>query len=173
MCPETLPLWVWSSACVQPTFSPHSSSGPPWALSCCHYVCWHCSAKYIQSWQSLWSLRSQSNVNRYTFVELSDMHLVNNEARGNGHEPQRISQDRYPQQQLPHHTTFTSINKWLQEYGSLEINKHTVGHHRTVRTPDLEEAILDKIEEKPSSSTRTTTHDLKSHPSTTALCDEY
>jgi hypothetical protein len=29
MCPETLPLWVWSSACVQPTFSPHSSGDRP------------------------------------------------------------------------------------------------------------------------------------------------
>jgi hypothetical protein len=36
-------------------------------------------------------------MNRYIFVELSDMHLVYGEARGNGREAQRIYQERYPQ----------------------------------------------------------------------------
>jgi hypothetical protein len=41
-----------------------------------------------------------------------------------------------------------------------------VGHPRTVRTPDLEGAVLDTIEEKPSSSTCTTMRDLQIHHST-------
>jgi hypothetical protein len=127
MCPEKLPLWGWSSACVQPTFSPYSSGDPPWALSCCHRVCRHCSAEYVQLSQSPWSFRSQSNMNRYTFVELSDMHLVYGEARGNGREAQRIYQECYSQRQLPHRTTFASIDRRLREYGSLEINKRTAG----------------------------------------------
>jgi transposase len=102
-------------------------------------------------------------MNRYTFAELSDMHLIYGEARGNGREVQRIHQERYPQRQLPHRTTFASIDRRLREYGSLEINKLMAGHPRTVRAPDLEEAVLDTIEEKPSSSTRTTARDLNIH----------
>jgi hypothetical protein len=73
-------------------------------------------------------------MNRYTFAELSDMHLVYGEARGKGHEAQRI----YPQRQLPHRTTFTLIGRRLWDYGSQEINKHIAGRPRTVQTPDLE-----------------------------------
>jgi hypothetical protein len=87
------------------------------------------------------------------------MNLVYGEARGNGREAQRIYQEHYPQRQLPHCTTFASIDRRLREYGSLEINKHTAGRPRTVRAPDLEETVLDTIEEKPSSSTRTTARD--------------
>jgi hypothetical protein len=142
MCLETLSLWVWSSACVQPTFSPHSPGDPPWALSCCHRVCWHCIAEYVQLSQSLWSLRSQSNVNRYIFAEMGITHLVYGEGQGNGCEAQRIYQERYPQPQLPHHTPFASMDRRLREYGSLQINKRTGGLPRTVRTLDLEEAVL-------------------------------
>jgi transposase len=94
------------------------------------------------------------------------MHLVYGEARGNDREAQRIYQERYPQLQLSHHTTFASIDRRLREYGSLEINKLTARSPRTVRTPDLEEAVLDTIEEKPSSSTRTIALDLQIHHST-------
>jgi hypothetical protein len=89
------------------------------------------------------------------------MHLVHGEARGIGREAQRIYQDPHPQRQFPDHTTFASIDRRLREYGSLEINKHTAGRPKTDRTPDLEEAVfvLDTIEEKPSSSTRTTARD--------------
>jgi hypothetical protein len=99
MCLETLPLCIWSSACVQPIFSPHMSGDPPWEFSCSHRVCWHCSAEYVQLSQSVWSFKSQSNMKRYTFAELSDMHLVYSQARGNGREAQRIYQKRYPQRQ--------------------------------------------------------------------------
>jgi hypothetical protein len=97
MCLEMLPLWIWSSACVQPIFRPRTSGDPPWELSCSHRVCWHCSAEYVQLLQSVWSFRSQSNMN--TFAELSDMHLVYGEAEGNGREAQRIYQECYPQRQ--------------------------------------------------------------------------
>jgi hypothetical protein len=53
------------------------------------------------------------------------------------------------------------MDRRLQEYGSLEINKHMAGCPRTVQTPDLEEAVLDTIEEEPSSSTHTTAHNLQ------------
>jgi hypothetical protein len=96
------------------------------------------------------------------------MHLVYSEARGSGREAQRIYQESYPQRQLPHHTTFASIDRRLREYGSLEINKHMVGRPRTVRTPDLEEAVEDTIEEKPSIGARTTARDLS--PLTLMFC---
>jgi hypothetical protein len=69
------------------------------------------------------------------------MRPVYGKARGNGLEAQRIYQERYLQRQLPHHTTFASIDRRLREYGSLQINKRTAGRPRTVRTPDLEEAV--------------------------------
>jgi hypothetical protein len=53
-----------------------------------------------------------------------------------------------------------SIDRRLRMYGSLETNKRTAGRARTVWTQNLEETMLDTIEEKPSSSTRTTARDL-------------
>jgi hypothetical protein len=105
-------------------------------------------------------------MNRYIFAELSDMHLAYGDARGNGRESRRIYQERYPRQ-LPHHTTFTSIDRRLRD-GSLEINRSTAVRPKTVRTSALEEAVLDAIEEKPSSSTRTTARDLS--PLTLTFC---
>jgi hypothetical protein len=93
---------------------------------------------------------------------------VYGEAQVNGREAQIIYQERYPQRQLPHHTTFASIDRRLREYCSLEINKRTAGRPRTVRTPDLGEAASDTIDEKPSSSTRTTARDLS--PLTLTFC---
>jgi hypothetical protein len=46
---------------------------------------------------------------------------------------------------------FALIDRRLWEYGLLEINKRMAGRPRTIQTPDLEEAVLDTIEEKPSS----------------------
>jgi hypothetical protein len=87
------------------------------------------------------------------------MNLVYGMTRDNDHEAQRIYQERYPHH-LSHHITFPSIDRRLWDYGSLEINKRTAGHPRTVRTPDMEEVVKDTIEEKPFSSTRTTARDL-------------
>jgi hypothetical protein len=69
------------------------------------------------------------------------------------------------------HTTphsHRSIDRRLREYGSLETNKRTAARPRTVRTPDLEETVSDTIEEKPSSSTRTSARDLS--PLTLTFC---
>jgi hypothetical protein len=94
------------------------------------------------------------------------MYPVYGEAQVSGREDQRMYQERYPQLQLPHHTVFASIYRRLRDYDSLEIKKSTAGRARTVRTPDLEEAVLDTIEEKPS--TRTTARDLS--PLTLKFC---
>jgi hypothetical protein len=76
------------------------------------------------------------------------MHPVYGEAQGNGLEAQRIYQECYPERQLP----------------QLEIDKRTAGRARTVRTPDLEETVLDTIGEKPSSSTRTNARPKNNDP---------
>lgn len=95
------------------------------------------------------------------------MHHVYGEAQGNGRETQRIYQEGYPQRKLPHHTTFASINRRLREYCSLEINKSTVGRPRSVRTPVLEEAVLDKYR-----TCSPATH-VPPRSAITALCGEY
>jgi hypothetical protein len=105
-------------------------------------------------------------MNRYTFAELNDVHLVYREARGNGREaPKNVPET------LPSTTVATPYHVRIDRQATAGVwyigdNKRTAGRSRTVRTPDLEEAMLDTIEEKPSSSTRTTASDLQIHHST-------
>jgi hypothetical protein len=95
-------------------------------------------------------------MNKYTFAQLSGIQPVCGEAQVSGREAQRMYKERYPQRQLP----------------QLETNKRTAARARTVGTPDLEEAVLGTIEEKPFSSTCTIAHDL-SPPTLTFCCISY
>lgn len=89
----------------------------------------------------------------YTNVEMTDMHYVYGLADGNAFEARRIYQERYPNRILPDSRTFTNIHRRLTETGSLRKGS-SEGRPRTTRTPEIEDAVLQEIEEHPETSTR-------------------
>jgi len=93
------------------------------------------------------------NMHPYENVELLDMLLVFGEARHNAQEAQRIYRERYPNRQQPSSQLFRKICRRLLETGCFYPT--TGGNaNRVHRTPRFEEAVLNIIEDEPSTSTR-------------------
>lgn len=89
----------------------------------------------------------------YSNLEMSQMHFIYGLANGNALEAMRIYHERYPNRVCPDSRTFTNIHRRLSEYGSFKHNT-SEGRPRTVRTPEVEEAVLHAVEENPATSTR-------------------
>jgi hypothetical protein len=92
-------------------------------------------------------------MNAFTNAEMADMVFVYGLADGNSYEAKRIYEERYPQRLAPCAATFANLFRRLSESGSFKRNS-AVGRPRTIRTPELEEAVLDEISEHPETSTR-------------------
>jgi hypothetical protein len=74
------------------------------------------------------------------------------ETRGNGREALRIYQQRFPRRNHPHHAMIAQLHQCLRETGFL-CSQHFGGGRHNVRTPEFEEAVLEKIANEPSTST--------------------
>jgi len=95
----------------------------------------------------------------YTKEELRDMHFLCGFAGGNSREAARLYQFQYPLRRQPHHSTFTRIHRALGEVGTFNrVGVHHVGRPRAVRTADFDEAVLDFVNNNPSTSTRALGH---------------
>lgn len=89
----------------------------------------------------------------YTNAEMAAMHYVYGLADGNATEARRIYQERYPNRALPDSRTFSNIHRRLRETGSFKKGT-SEGRPLSVRTLEIEEAVLQEIEEHPETSTR-------------------
>ena len=56
---------------------------------------------------------------RYTWIELADLHLAYGATFTNGRAAHWLYQDRYPNCRIPHHTTFPSIHRRLCQSGTV------------------------------------------------------
>lgn len=90
----------------------------------------------------------------FTNAEFADIHFTYGLANGNAYEARRLYQERYPNRTTPTSKTFSRIHARLRETGTFEKASHLSGAHRTVRTPETEEAVLNLVEEHPETSTR-------------------
>lgn len=90
----------------------------------------------------------------YSNEEMTDMHFVYGMANGNSAEAARMYAEMYPQRVAPHHTLFLRLHQRLRENGTFKKRTYDCGRHREVRTPALEEAVIQIIEEQPETSTR-------------------
>lgn len=90
----------------------------------------------------------------YSNEEMTDMHFVYGLAYGNCLAASRMYAEMYPQRVAPHHTLFARLHQRLRETGTLTKRKYDCGRQREVRTPALEEAVLNLVYEQPDISTR-------------------
>ena len=100
---------------------------------------------------------------RYTRIELADMHLAYGAAFTKGRAAQRLYRDRYPNRRITHHTTFSSIHRRLCQSRTVHRRVDGQGRGRFVRTPEAEEAVLQYEENNPSVSTRDIARTFMSH----------
>lgn len=87
-------------------------------------------------------------------AELAQMHFIYGLADGNAAEARRIYQERFPNREIPSERTFTRLHARLCETGTLTAHAERVGRPRVIMTQQLEEAILQAVEDDPSTSTR-------------------
>ncbi|KAB0803304.1 hypothetical protein PPYR_00274 [Photinus pyralis] len=98
--------------------------------------------------------------NRFDFVERRDMHFIYGLADGNARKAVRLYAERYPNRVQPNRAQFVNIHRNLGEHGTLGRNPDVTGRPRTRRTVEFEEAVLNRIEGNPSTSTRAIAHEL-------------
>ena len=91
---------------------------------------------------------------QYTNEEMTDMLLVYGYCQGNSLQSCRVYSERFPNRRTPNHKTFAEVERRLRETGSFAPVSINYGRVRTVRTPEVEEDILDRIEENPKLSSR-------------------
>ncbi|KAJ8870131.1 hypothetical protein PR048_029143 [Dryococelus australis] len=95
---------------------------------------------------------SSINTVEYTFAEYTYMILVYGTAEGNGRTARRLYQEHYPQRATSSYTLFTTVTQLLQEQGTFA-NRNNCGAPKRHSTPELEVAVLHRIEQSPSAST--------------------
>nr|CAH7735580.1 unnamed protein product [Callosobruchus chinensis] len=84
----------------------------------------------------------------FTNQELADMHYMYGLADGRSPEARRLYQERFPIRAIADRRTFANVHRRLTETGTLRPNNQLNGTHRTVKTPEIEEAVLNSIIEK-------------------------
>ena len=65
---------------------------------------------------------------RYTWIELANMHLAYGAAFTGGRAAEELYKDRYPNGRITHHTTFSSIHRRLGQSGT--VHRRVDGHGR-------------------------------------------
>lgn len=91
---------------------------------------------------------------QFTNTEMADMHFVYGMAQGNCREAVRIYQERYPHRMVPNRKTFARIHERLCESGTFQRSAAVIGRPVTIRTVEVEEAVLHEVEHSPDTSTR-------------------
>lgn len=91
---------------------------------------------------------------QYTYQEQADMIFMYGRANGVGQEAARLYLATFPNRHQPNHHTFASLFRKLGETGNLQVQTENRGRPRYMRTIDLEENILNRVEEDPQVSTR-------------------
>ncbi|KAI4465084.1 transposable element tc3 transposase-like protein [Holotrichia oblita] len=90
----------------------------------------------------------------YTNEEMTDMCLVYGYCQGNSSQFCQVYSERFPNRRTSNHKTFAAVERRLRETGRLVPVSVNYGRACTVRTPEVEEDILDRIEENPKLSSR-------------------
>ena len=77
------------------------------------------------------------NMERYTWIDLANMHLAYGAAFTSGRAVQRLYRDRYPNRRITHHTTFSSIHRRLCQ--SVTVHRRVDGQGRGILCEHAEE----------------------------------
>nr|CAH7751239.1 unnamed protein product [Callosobruchus chinensis] len=91
---------------------------------------------------------------------MTDRHFCYGMAQGNAHTARRIYNERYPQRAVPAVRTFIRIHARLSKTGSIKRSTVVIGRPAIVRTVQMKNGVLNKIERNPETSTQKITHEL-------------
>ncbi|XP_035212528.1 uncharacterized protein LOC118186521 [Stegodyphus dumicola] len=93
-------------------------------------------------------------MHRYTNAELIDIHFMYGAAQGDELTTQRMYRERFPERNQPDSRTFERLHRELSTGGSSYASRRYTGIGRYLRIPAVEERILNRVWDNPSSSSR-------------------
>ncbi|GBM71573.1 hypothetical protein AVEN_82964-1 [Araneus ventricosus] len=91
----------------------------------------------------------------YSNQEKADTHFIYGLANGNALKAERLHRQQFPRRHVPNRK---KVSVCLCETGSFVTGMHDTGHGRSVRTPQVVEDILQRVENRPDISTREVSH---------------
>ncbi|GFX36777.1 uncharacterized protein TNCV_5036131 [Trichonephila clavipes] len=94
----------------------------------------------------------------FTYAENAGMHYMYGRVNGNGTAVLRMYRAQFPDRRMADHRIFQRLHRQLREIRSFHVTRHSAGLQRSVRSPSLEENILNVMAVKPASSTRAVAH---------------
>ncbi|GBN98572.1 hypothetical protein AVEN_39666-1 [Araneus ventricosus] len=89
----------------------------------------------------------------YCNQEKADMHFMYGLANGNALEAERLYRQRFPRRHVTDRKMFERLHWRLSGTGSFVTGIHHTGRGRSVRTPQVVEDILQRVEDRPDIST--------------------
>lgn len=98
--------------------------------------------------------RISEGMSTYSNQEKADMHFMYGLANGNALEAARLYRQRFPRRHVPDRKMFEKLHRCLCETGSFVSDMQDTGRSRSVRTPQVEDNILQRVEDRPDISTR-------------------
>jgi hypothetical protein len=90
----------------------------------------------------------------FTLNEYCDMYFVLGECGGNFRRAAVTYAERYHERRPPDKNVFQRLDQRMRETGRVDVIHETVGRPRTARTPQVEEAVLQAVEDNPNVSIR-------------------
>ena len=81
------------------------------------------------------------NMERFTWAELSDIHLAYGAPYGNSREAQRIYHECLLRRVCPDYRTFASVDCHLQETGTFAVDRHSTGQGQSLRMPQCDDIL--------------------------------
>ncbi|GBN97018.1 hypothetical protein AVEN_46673-1 [Araneus ventricosus] len=97
----------------------------------------------------------------YSNEEKADMHFIYGLANVNALEAERLYRQRFPGRHAQDRKMFERLHRCLCETGSFVTGIHDTGGGRSVRTPQVVEDILKRVEDRPDISTREFSCEIK------------
>lgn len=88
------------------------------------------------------------------------MLIIMGEMQNNANAASGVYAERYPQRRRPNANVFRRLEQRARETGNLMPQVVELGRPRTVRTPEMEEQVIDMIEHNPTRSTRSIAQEL-------------
>lgn len=101
----------------------------------------------------------------YSNSEMADMHFIYGKANGSALRASQLYAETYPNRTHPDRKLFSKIHQRLSEHGNFKPINLPSGRPISVRTPEVEEMVLESVEENPQSSCRRIAqqHGIRTH----------
>ncbi|GFT89249.1 uncharacterized protein TNCV_4385621 [Trichonephila clavipes] len=90
----------------------------------------------------------------FTFVENAHMHYMYGRTNGNGKAALRMYHVQFPDRRMPNHKIFQLLQRSHLQRLSFYVTKYDAGRRRPVRSPRLEESVLNVLADRPEFGTK-------------------